>query len=448
MYGDRTPYYQHPMTYQQGYTKLTPLGQMQELQLGSYLRSEYLNPTSANVIAGLQADVVDDRQLLVRADNGGEGGAIVDSSVALLQGLFPPTPRSRTGLANGTTVVGPMGGYQYIPIESVEPIQSIQLEGWTSCPNFEKHVKDFYNSPGFKKKAEEAAPFLNAVKPYIFGIDNTLENMIYDYLHTNYIHNETYAFRLPPTFLQQAQYWVDYHEHGVFTDVANRGIGNVAGRTVLPSIISALERINNADDPLRLVIQEVSYKPLISLFNITNVTARYPELDGLPTYASALALELRDNEEGETFIRAKFKNGTSDFEEIHLFSHRDDIALNELLYRLDLTSIGSTAHWCRVCGQRSARGCNICNREEYDPSIATLVSTSNESCIQRIAGALSSPSAQLISAVLFACLAFLGLYKLYAARSGTMRLRGGYDPLPTSAQYVDEPAMTKGRGRF
>ena len=55
----------------------------------------------------------------------------------------------------------------------------------------------------------------------VYSIDQ-----IYDYLHTNYIHNETYAFRLPPTFLEQAQYWVDFHEHGVFTDKNSDGIGN------------------------------------------------------------------------------------------------------------------------------------------------------------------------------------------------------------------------------
>lgn len=88
--------------------------QAQEVQLGAFLRSEYLNPRSPSYIEHIQADIVDDRQLLIRADNGGEGGTIVDSAVALLQGLYPPTPRSRTNLANGTTVVGPFGGYQYV----------------------------------------------------------------------------------------------------------------------------------------------------------------------------------------------------------------------------------------------------------------------------------------------------------------------------------------------
>lgn len=55
----------------------------------------------------------------------------------------------------------------------------------------------------------------------------------------------------------------------------------VAGRTILPSIISSLERISNVKDPLSLVIQEISYKPFISLFNLTGVDLRYPDLVGI-----------------------------------------------------------------------------------------------------------------------------------------------------------------------
>ena len=49
----------------------------------------------------------------VRCDD--EGNVILDSAQALLQGLYPPTSESRSRLANGTTVVGPFNGYQYIP---------------------------------------------------------------------------------------------------------------------------------------------------------------------------------------------------------------------------------------------------------------------------------------------------------------------------------------------
>ena len=57
----------------------------------------------------------------------------------------------------------------------------------------------------------------------------------------------------------------------------------------------------------------------------------------LATYSSALALEVRKNDEGESYIHTRFKNGTGGFETIHLFGHGGDIFLNELLYRLDVS---------------------------------------------------------------------------------------------------------------
>lgn len=45
-------------------------------------------------------------------------------------------------------------------------------------------------------------------------------------MNVNFIHNETFAFRLPPTYLAQAQALANFHEHGVFTDKETDGIGN------------------------------------------------------------------------------------------------------------------------------------------------------------------------------------------------------------------------------
>jgi len=41
-------------------------------------------------------------------------------------------------------------------------------------------------------------------------------------------HNKTYAHRLPPTLIEQARYWANFHEEGVFSDTAINGIGNSA----------------------------------------------------------------------------------------------------------------------------------------------------------------------------------------------------------------------------
>lgn len=69
----------------------------------------------------MDKELVNNKQIFVRAKSGGEGDAVFDSGVALLQGLYPPTSKNRIVLANDTTVVAPLGGYQYIPSECLTP---------------------------------------------------------------------------------------------------------------------------------------------------------------------------------------------------------------------------------------------------------------------------------------------------------------------------------------
>ena len=98
---------------------------------------------------------MDNSQVKVRVKAGVEGTVVFDSAVALLQGLFPPTYKNKIVLANGTTIVAPLGGYQYVPgttpisleahgtlaymsspsiVETVEPGNDRSLESWTDCP--------------------------------------------------------------------------------------------------------------------------------------------------------------------------------------------------------------------------------------------------------------------------------------------------------------------------
>jgi lysosomal acid phosphatase len=133
--GDRVEYYQNPNNYGATFTETTALGevcsgscsqlphstnsypviQVQSHQLGSFLRSEYLTRGSPSFINNMQTDLVDNHEVHVRAKGGGEGTVVFDSVIALLQGLFPPNPNNKIVLANETTIVAPMGGYQYVP---------------------------------------------------------------------------------------------------------------------------------------------------------------------------------------------------------------------------------------------------------------------------------------------------------------------------------------------
>ncbi|KAA1470474.1 phosphoglycerate mutase-like protein [Dentipellis sp. KUC8613] len=363
--GDHLEYRQNPMTYSSSHTECTPLGEarhfhdlpVQAHELGRYLRREYFTTSSPSFIKGIRTDLVDLDQVHTRVKNGGEGRVVFDSAIALLQGLFPPTPRNSITLANETTVVAPLGGYQYVPAETVEPSNDRSLESWTDCPNFEKHIKEFYSSDEFKKKEKSSEKFFTEAKDFVFGRPASLVNAIYDFMNHELVHNKSYAHRLPPTFIEQARHWANFHEDGVFSDKDIGGIGNIAGRTLFRSIISSLQRITYDGDPLQFLVESTTYQPFISLFHQTEMIEDDPSLRAVPDYAAALAIELRRGSlpDNRDFLRFRFKNGTSDseFRTVHVFGHKGDIPLTEFIYRVENSVISSNNQWLRVCGASS-----------------------------------------------------------------------------------------------
>ncbi|KAG2362446.1 histidine phosphatase superfamily [Suillus spraguei] len=337
--GDRTEYYQDPITYESSYTESTALGAVQSHQLGSFLRSTYMSASSPSFIANMKTDLVDTHEVHVHAK---------------LAGLFPPNPANRIVLANETTIVAPLGGYQYVPIETIDPGNDKSLEPWIDCPAFEQHIADVYSSSKFREVEKAAGPFFGAVRDYVFGRPTTLVNAwnIFDYISTGVSHNKTYAHRLPPTLVEQARGFANFHENAIFSDTDVGGIGNLAGRTILHTVLSSLQRIAFNGDPLQFLLVETSYQPFISLFHMLEMTKENPELAAFPNYASALAFELRRGPppEDRDFIRIKFKNGTNGpFETYHAFGHKYDIAATEFIYRIENYAISSQKQWAAAC---------------------------------------------------------------------------------------------------
>ncbi|KAL4068749.1 histidine phosphatase superfamily [Scleroderma yunnanense] len=350
--GDREEFTQDSRTYEPGSTRSTPLGAAESYLLGSRLRAMYLSPSSPSYITGIKTGVVDTHQVHFYSKAGGEGTAIFDSTMALLQGLFPPNPNNKITLANETTIVAPLGGYQYVPIETVEPSHDHSLEPWTDCLAFQQHISEVYASESFKATAKAAQPFFQAIRDFVFGRPTTLENAIFDYINTQLIHNQTYAYRLPPTLIEQARGFADYHENAVFSDSELGGIGNLAGRTILHSILESLDRITFNGDSLKFLLIETSYQPFISLFHMLGFINEYPELAAIPNFASALALEIRrgPGPEIRDFLRIKFKNGSNhEFQTYHAFGHKADIPITEFVYKLENYAITSQKQWNAAC---------------------------------------------------------------------------------------------------
>ncbi|KAG1737562.1 phosphoglycerate mutase-like protein [Suillus paluster] len=373
-HGDRTAYYQDPNTYNSTQAYITPLGETQEFELGSFLRNIYLNPDSSSFIQNISTDVVNVDQLAVRADAGG-GNVILNSAYALLQGLYPSTSKSEMTLANGTTVLSPLGGYQYVPVESLEFWQSPALTSWMECEYFQYHLTRIYASSAFINMSTTAAPFLTALKPYLGGVNNSLTNMIYDHVNVQYTYNKTYYETLPPTFLEQARYYADWVQRNVFTDSAQNGVGQIPIRTLLPEIIWALGNMTKASNKVKMSIQEIDYKPFISLFNVTNATLADPDIAGIADYASVVALELSQNSQGQHEVSMKFKNGTesSQFRQLTMFGNTS-ITLDSFIHQLDTITINSTNNWCFSCNQTVLRGCSVFNYSN-DPFLNPTATT-------------------------------------------------------------------------
>ncbi|KAI6038589.1 phosphoglycerate mutase-like protein [Pisolithus marmoratus] len=376
-HGDRSStVYQDPATYNSTQGYLTALGAQQEYELGQFLRSTYLNPGSPSYIQGISTDVVDVDQLYVRADAGG-GDVILDSAYALLQGLYPPTPNSAITLASGQVVAPPLGGYQYVPVESLEFWQAPSLTSWMECEYFQLHLGRLNTGVVFKDLTTAAAPFLQAVTPYLNGLNNSFLNMwnIYDYINVQYTHNKTFYENFPKTLLEQARYFANQHEQNAFTDSVINGIGQIAIRTLWPEMLWSLGNMTKPSNKVKIALTEVDYKPLISLFNVTNATVSNPNISGIADYASVVALELSQDSQGQYNVAMKFKNGTDD-KQLHTlkFWGSDSVSLDKLVTNIAWSTINSTVNWCFSCNQTVLRGCSVFNYSN-DPFLNPTAAT-------------------------------------------------------------------------
>ena len=108
--------------------------QVQSHALGRALRAKYFSSSSPSYILNVHTDLVDPDEIQARYTAGGEAGAVFDSATATLQGLFPPNEKNSIVMSDGRRVVAPLGGYQYVHLETVEPAVDRALEGWTNCP--------------------------------------------------------------------------------------------------------------------------------------------------------------------------------------------------------------------------------------------------------------------------------------------------------------------------
>jgi hypothetical protein len=243
---------------------------------------------------------------------------------------------------------------------------------------------------------------------------------IFDYVNVQNIHNADFARALPPTYLEQSRDLANWHEYNIFTSPRLDGIGNIAGRTIMPTILNNLARIQNASDPLKFVYQATAYKPLLSLFNMTAVAAQHPELAGIVNYAAAVVLELRQPANGgEPVLRFQFKNGSdAEFVRYDFLNRQGDVPLSTFASTLGPYSINDTATWCSVCQNERDRGCAAIFKASTSSSSSVFGGGHHAKISPLGAGFLGAGVALTTSAIMLSVLAFLGLLTCGRRRTG------------------------------
>lgn len=403
-HGDRQGFYQSPKTYTPSLTNLTVLGYRQQLYNGGDLRARYLLPDSTTPIQGIDANVAENTQVSVIADAGGEGGVIVESANALMQGLFPPYNENIT-LANGT-VVSWDGRAQLIPIETIEPDQSVVMEGWTECSAWTDRLNSWYATDAFKSNAKNAESFYNSIADILGERPRKLENAwnIFDFLNVERIHDADLAPRISDQILEQAAGWAGYHENGAFSDSDLKQIGNVAGQGVLTPILEGIHRVSNTSDPLKMSVIAGAYKPFLSLFKMLSMPE---QADKLVLYASTLVFEVHT----DSTLSLSFRNGSAGDFVSPTFMDSTRMRVAEFESRLRPYAIEGLAEWCDACKQTSERGCAELyrlNGTGSDADYAPATSTSGQHAVSPVvAGLIGAFVSLAVAAAILGAISFL-----------------------------------------
>ncbi|BGP19224.1 hypothetical protein JCM10213v2_007311 [Rhodosporidiobolus nylandii] len=328
------------------------------------MNSLYAGNGSSCAIAGLSAVDAEGSQLNVTADAGGEGAVIYDSAVSFWQGFYPPRPSVTTiTLGNGTNITSPLNGYQYVKVATVLPEDSVSFESWVNCQTWTSRNTDVYDSAEFKARAEVEQPFLDDLKASgILGNRSATLSNAYN-VNVNYLHNQTYAAEVNATgdgTLAHLRDLANYHEAAIYTAPDVNGVGNVAGLTLLPRIISSLQEFTKDDNEVRIAHYHLAYKPFLSLFNMTELASArnppFPYPRGMVDYASAAVYELRPGGSGSSGfdVRFGFRNGSETTDDVTYYplfgSDSLDTDLNDFMTKLPASDLlTNNSQWCSWC---------------------------------------------------------------------------------------------------
>jgi hypothetical protein len=172
-HGDRTPKITSPVN-------LTVLGASQVFDSGNFFRGRYLVSKAPERILGISDEVAVPGQLHISSP---EDPVLQASAQIFFQGLYPPLgalSASET-LANGTKVLAPMGGRQYVPVSVDDMAASAKqsesktmLQSGSGCGKAVASTRAYKDSKDYRDRYLQSEGLYHEVLPAIEPVFNTV----------------------------------------------------------------------------------------------------------------------------------------------------------------------------------------------------------------------------------------------------------------------------------
>ncbi|GAB5590711.1 hypothetical protein Unana1_05611 [Umbelopsis nana] len=383
-HGDRTANYGNPWNFTEAADELTPLGKNMLYNQGQFIRSVYLDSASTTMVKNISSIYSMSQVSTLSSDN----EVILASASAFLQGVFPPTlnstdPSMSSTLANGTTVYTPLGGYQYIPINTMPDASDIALDGWVDCTAMKQGFATFQNSQAWSDKQTETQAFFDNLSPFLGGRPSNLANVysIYDYLNYQYTYNSSVTQQLGQSnflYLKSLANWYEYNTYGGNYD----SINTIAGATFASQLWKDINTTitSNTKSP-KFTYYADGFQTFISFFDLYNLTNTNPEFQSITEFGSALVFEISSQSNAESIqfsdyaVRMLYKNGTdagTPLVPYGLFGMSSGgMPLDLFMSNISARSVNNLTSWCTLCGNTFSRGCQnlpqTCQSDRVSP---------------------------------------------------------------------------------
>ncbi|GAB5372410.1 hypothetical protein AAMO2058_001662900 [Amorphochlora amoebiformis] len=403
-HGARTPLTKEASSLREGGSSLTPLGELQQYQLGEWLRSRYSS-------FGPEFRTYNASRVRIRS-SAFERTMVSAQSLAL--GLFPESSRSSN--TTGVSLLPKNVTRANIPVFTTDNKNDIEIRAYANCPAFSSTLTMLYASPSLKDLETQNLALLEKLalfptfSQYSSANSNGVNSIrlgdlwnIFDAINVaktecdpdpdavvcksledpsvrNYLTDAEWSQ------LQVLSHDVEHQKYGQST------AGNKLGSNLLKTIESKM----SDPSPVTWVVYSAHYPTILGIFAAMGTYEENVAFERqiIPNYASAVVFELYETADKQRYIKLLYKEGLQDtLIDLTIGNGCESINCPLPTFTSIVRAFPSSSEWCDRCANMESDTCmslllanpatknDTCDKEEYMLSVAVIFSLIGGICM-------------------------------------------------------------------